>query len=55
MIDLLVIRFVYARENKRRDALPVDKNTDYSGVMHTMDLAGQDLTDKENRAFRYSY
>ncbi|KAG0705125.1 major facilitator superfamily domain-containing protein [Suillus ampliporus] len=58
-VALVILRFILATENKRRDReTPDDKHNavyilDESGVERRVDKAFLDLTDKENRDFRY--
>ena len=62
-ILMLVQRYILAKENKRRDAEPPDdsyddvwvKVTDEDGsvIEKKVDKAFLDLTDRQNREFRY--
>jgi ACS family allantoate permease-like MFS transporter len=58
-VALLVLRYLYLRENKRRDRETRDDTYDAvyikteSGENRKVDKAFLDLTDKQNRDFRY--
>lgn len=54
MADFLLIRFLAVRENKRRDALVTHSDNGPEKFHSDKEAALLDLTDRENKSFRYS-